>query len=134
MMKEIKFRGKVKYNGNHYDAGDTITGFYHNYGGKCFIKIVEQEFLFSDIVVNLDIEVDCKTVGQYTGLKDKNGVDIFEGDILTGWQHDNKKQFTVVYKISAYTCGFVGECEDRISYIELGYDDLEVIGNIHEAE
>ena len=70
-MREIKFRAWDKrYNEMIYDAHKT-----YDYGCFCEGSIYSQSF--SDILE----EVDCEVM-QYTGLKDKNGKEIYEGDIL----------------------------------------------------
>ena len=82
-------------------------------------------------IMEFDInEVLPETVGHYTGLTDKNGVKIFEGDIVTGYFNHEKIVGYIFYGGNAQF--FIQR--DGIYGIGLDNSDcwLEVIGNIHD--
>ena len=113
-MREILFRGQDIY-GRWFEGG-----YYENNTCKYIVT--------PDFVRHL---VDPETVGQYTEFVDKNGVKIFEGDIIrsteTGetaivqWFPEHSA-FLIWCKTSNQV-GFLYECEKSI---------IEVIGNIHD--
>ena len=137
-MRQIKFRAKPCYMGGNQPAwvygtfqyiaqrrvrpGATDNGTLEPRNDKG--RIVD--------LYGTETEVLCDTVGQFTGLRDKNGKEIYEGDIIRfvngqkkvnrEWV-DNEFIYTVEYSEGAF-CGILG--------LSKALDAVEVIGNIYD--
>ena len=132
-MCEILFRGK------RTDNGEWVKGYYCNLGGN-HPRILKENIFIGKIGMVLEfknIDVLPETVGQYTGLTDKNGTKIFEGDIVSYFKKDILNS-EVIYKDGCFMFRFISEFTQRMrqSKQEPIFDNVsmcgEVIGNIHD--
>lgn len=118
-MREIKFRGK------RLDSGEWVYGDYHRRAGGVHC-IIDMQPDSQGKVKYVIIQVDAETVGQFTGLHDKNGKEIYEGDIV---RYDMGGECEVSYCIGG---GFAGFDLSPAFHDEHQLTDVEVIGNIHD--
>lgn len=124
-MREVLFRGK------RVDNGEWVYGLPYKAKYGCISSIVnddEERFL-----------IFPETVGQFTGLTDRNGKNIFEGDIvkIRITQTEDKQTYgDCKYKIGVivYNGDFaLFTCKNNfMNFINWAFNDCEVIGNIHD--
>ena len=134
-MREIKFRvylDKMYYQNEHNEYDTNLVGidflnktitFAGYTDGEEVDNLEKYSFDENDILYEKDLKIM-----QYTGLKDKNVKEIYEGDIF----HIGSKK--ILYVVEWIDCGLKGRQIKNKSWIGLDYwkDDIEVIGNVYE--
>ena len=128
-MREILFRGK------RTDNGEWVEGFYIVIGNPFTKDGLPMRHCIAVDKTCFYYEVDPATVGQFTGLCDKNGNKIFEGDIVTRY----KENFLVIFDDAIYSACFGLFGKDRYgerTFFSFDFSEpsiaLAVIGNIHD--
>ena len=136
-MREILFRGKAinrnrGYHKTKYKNGDWVYGLVTRLYDEQFENL-PAEMTNTDGVSG--IEIDYKSISEFTGLTDKNGKNIFEGDILKYKNFISK--YNIGYVVYGKGCFSVKDIHsDNRPAIDIvlheSKNDIEIIGNIHD--
>lgn len=118
----------IKFRGKNIHTGEWLYGDYHREGKTHYIT-KPGDYLRE--YAPIEFIVDGKTIGQFTGLLDKNGKEIYEGDVILQQGYSGKKPMLVRFEHGAFIVGWHGGSSTATRPM-LIQKRCEVLGNIYD--
>ena len=112
----------IKFKAKRLDNGKWVTGYFYQENGDTYI--IEDRQRISMLNRNHPYRVDPSTVCQFTGLKDKDGNPIYEGDIV-----DFGGEGEVIFKDGAFYAKFGKYTECLLSSLVKSKESITVVGS-----
>lgn len=131
-MREILFRGKTM-DGKSWVEGYLIHGEWYADDNPTTLIVPTDVTIYPHCEISSWEEVAADTVGEWTGWVDKNGVKIFEGDVISNGI-GSPGPGVVKWSEGEFVVDFISEDEDEAWWLSTVVDDkcTEIIGNIHD--
>lgn len=128
-MREILFRGK------RVDNGEWVEGYVWSAGDE-MVFIRSREYADEEHFQLIDHFVSPETICQYTGMRDRNGERIFEGDVFefadTKYPGEYRKQ--ILFDRGMWCESFLSYPDRTSKFTESQCDAIVIIGNMHDKE
>lgn len=118
----------IKFKAKRLDNGEWVEGYFYEENGNTYI--IENRQKESMLNRNVTCEVDPSTICQFTGLKDCDGTDIFEGDLLA---EKRFPMYEVGYVDSEFAASYIGE-NTFIFKLPALSKDCVVCGSIYDRK
>ena len=132
-MRIIKFRGQTKDKGPQWTYLEPVKWVYGNL--QCPSVDGVGYFMWDKVDgCSYQVEVDSETIGQFTGLYDKDGKEIYEGDILAfdDSYGDFKDDLEVRFVRGVFAFLWNGDLDDECPINSPTHEWARVVGNIHD--